>query len=146
MHHFKRKTILRTVFIFGAVIDPNIIDEVRVTVIATGFAREDKIMGLPTMNSMQSFLNSTPSIMFDVPQMTQNQMAQQQAMMNQQFQQNFNPQFQPNYNAQQMQTFNPNTNLMMPQSMQPNTPAGAQNPMNGQAHTPMQNQVHGQAN
>lgn len=88
--------------IFGAVIDPNIIDEVRVTVIATGFSREDKIMGLPTMNSMQSFLNTSPSIMFDVPQMTQQQMAHQQAMMNQQFQQNFNPQFNPHFNPQQM--------------------------------------------
>ena len=112
--------------IFGAVIDPNLIDEVRVTVIATGFAREDKILGLSTMNSMQSFLNTTsPSIMFDVPQMSQQQtaqqqamMAQQQAMMNQQYQQNFNPQFAPNFN-QQMPAFNPN---MMPH--QQSTPQG----------------------
>lgn len=54
--------------IFGAVIDPNITDEVRVTVIATGFAREDKVEALPQMNSMQSFLNAGPSIMFDLPQ------------------------------------------------------------------------------
>ncbi len=108
--------------IFGAVIDPNLIDEVRVTVIATGFAREDKIMGLPTMNSMQSFLNTSPSIMFDVPQqqMTQQQMAQQQAMMNQQFQQNFNPnvhQAHP-YNATFNQPAMPAFNPMMPQSQQ----------------------------
>ena len=102
--------------IFGAVIDPNLIDEVRVTVIATGFAREDKIMGLPTMNSMQSFLNTSPSIMFDVPtQMNQQQIAQQQAMMNQQFQQNFQPQYNPNFN-QQAQQFN--GNMMPPQQQQ----------------------------
>ncbi len=107
--------------IFGAVIDPNIIDEVRVTVIATGFAREDKIMGLPNMNSMQNFLNSSPSIMFDVPvmhgqmqtgmnqQVTAQQIAQQQALMNQQFQQNFNQNFVP-------QNFQPN--LQMPQQFQ----------------------------
>lgn len=55
--------------IFGAVIDPNIIDEVRVTVIATGFAREDKFEGIAAFNSMQTFLNSAPSITFDMPQM-----------------------------------------------------------------------------
>lgn len=54
--------------IFGAVIDPNLIDEVRVTVIATGFSREDKVDVVPQMNSMQSFLNAGPSIMFDLPQ------------------------------------------------------------------------------
>lgn len=107
--------------IFGAVIDPNLIDEVRVTVIATGFAREDKIMGLPTMNSMQSFLNTSPSIMFDVPpQMNPQQMAQQQAMMNQQFQQNFQTQFNPNFNPQAAQ-FNGN---MMPQHQQHQQGAG----------------------
>ncbi len=117
--------------IFGAVIDPNIIDEVRVTVIATGFAREDKIMGLPNMNSMQNFLNSSPSIMFDVPtmhghagqmqssmsqQMTAQQIAQQQALMNQQFQQNFNQNFVPQY-------IQPNP--QMPQQFQQQQPAPA---------------------
>ena len=106
--------------IFGAVIDPNLIDEVRVTVIATGFAREDKIMGLPTMNSMQSFLNTSPSIMFDVPtQMNQQQIAQQQAMMNQQFQQNFQTQFNPNFNPQAPQF---NGNMMPPQQPHPQHP------------------------
>ncbi len=117
--------------IFGAVIDPNIIDEVRVTVIATGFAREDKIMGLPNMNSMQNFLNSSPSIMFDVPtmhghagqmqssmsqQMTAQQIAQQQALMNQQFQQNFNQNFVPQYTQ---------PNPQMPQQFQQQQPAHA---------------------
>ena len=113
--------------IFGAVIDPNIIDEVRVTVIATGFAREDKIMGLPNMNSMQSFLNSSPSIMFDMPMMApqaaqmnpntnqqmNQQLAQQQAMMNQQFQQNFNQNFNPQYSQQSSHQTNQQT--MQPQ-------------------------------
>ncbi len=54
--------------IFGAVIDPTIEDEVRVTVIATGFAREDKFEGVAAFNSMQNFLNTSPSITFDVPQ------------------------------------------------------------------------------
>lgn len=44
--------------IFGAVIDPNLNDEVRVTVIATGFSHEEKRMGLNNFNSMQSFLQS----------------------------------------------------------------------------------------
>lgn len=66
--------------IFGAVIDPNIQDEVRVTVIATGFAREDKMEVATTFNSMQSFLNTTPTLSFDVPQMPafQHQMPYQQ--------------------------------------------------------------------
>ncbi|AGH96223.1 cell division protein FtsZ [Pseudobdellovibrio exovorus] len=42
--------------IFGAVIDPNLGDEVRVTVIATGFHREDKIAGINNFNTMQNFL------------------------------------------------------------------------------------------
>jgi len=77
--------------IFGAVIDPNLKDEVRVTVIATGFAHEEKKEMIPAMNSMQSFLTSAPSIMFDlpqqpiaqnaVPQHTQAQQMQQQAAM-----------------------------------------------------------------
>ena len=120
--------------IFGAVIDPDLIDEVRVTVIATGFAREDKIMGLPNMNSMQSFLNSSPSIMFDMPLMSQHvntsqqlnpqpnhqlnqQLAQQQAMMNQQFQHNFNQNFNPQFG----QPTQPQTMQapQMPQQFQP---------------------------
>ena len=120
--------------IFGAVIDPNIIDEVRVTVIATGFAREDKILGLPNMNSMQSFLNTSPSIMFDMPMMApqtpqmnstqqmNQQLAQQQAMMNQQFQQNFNQNFNPQYNQQ---------------TMHPQQPMSSQ-PMQGQPIMPPQ--------
>lgn len=42
--------------IFGAVIDPNLQDEVRVTVIATGFHREEKRDGAMNYNSMQNFM------------------------------------------------------------------------------------------
>lgn len=45
--------------IFGAVIDDNLGDEVRVTVIATGFAQEDRQMASDTINQMQQFLNGT---------------------------------------------------------------------------------------
>ena len=52
--------------IFGAVIDPNLQDEVRVTVIATGFAREEKKDILPNFQNMQNFL-SAPTLTFDLP-------------------------------------------------------------------------------
>lgn len=73
--------------IFGAVIDPNLEDEVRVTVIATGFSREDKLLGIPNMNSMNSFLNSSPSITFDMPQMPSTYMPNGQMAHNNMFQQ-----------------------------------------------------------
>jgi cell division protein FtsZ len=48
--------------IFGAVIDDSMTDEVRVTVIATGFADpEKKIQSVDTVSRMQEFLNSAPS-------------------------------------------------------------------------------------
>jgi cell division protein FtsZ len=48
--------------IFGAVIDESMTDEVRVTVIATGFADPDhKIERVDTMARMQDFLNTAPS-------------------------------------------------------------------------------------
>jgi cell division protein FtsZ len=48
--------------IFGAVIDETMTDEVRVTVIATGFADPDKkIQSVDTLSRMQEFLNSAPS-------------------------------------------------------------------------------------
>ncbi len=120
--------------IFGAVIDPNLTDEVRVTVIATGFAREEKMDAIPQMNSMQSFLNAGPSIMFDLPQqpMQPAQFAQPHAM----------PQQAPNHVAQQMQQAQqqaamyaqmmqaqqfaqPQPSMMMP----PQTPAPQQAPV-----------------
>lgn len=45
--------------IFGAVIDESLGEEVRVTVIATGFAQEDRQMTSDTLNQMQQFLNGT---------------------------------------------------------------------------------------
>jgi cell division protein FtsZ len=67
--------------IFGAVIDPNIVDEVRVTVIATGFACEDKFEGMAAFNSMQNFLNTAPSLTFDVPQTPSSQVNTQSFSM-----------------------------------------------------------------
>jgi len=55
--------------IFGAVIDPNLQDEVRVTVIATGFNREEKKDSLSSFNNMQNFL-SGPTLTFDLSQST----------------------------------------------------------------------------
>lgn len=52
--------------IFGAVINPNLQDEIQVTVIATGFAREEKKEALTSFQSMQNFL-SGPSLTFDLP-------------------------------------------------------------------------------
>lgn len=45
--------------IFGAVIDEGLGDEVRVTVIATGFASEDHKVSNDTIHQMQQFLNGT---------------------------------------------------------------------------------------
>ncbi len=56
--------------IFGAVINPNLQDEIQVTVIATGFAREEKKDAAANFQNMQSFL-SGPTLTFDLqPQTT----------------------------------------------------------------------------
>jgi cell division protein FtsZ len=52
--------------IFGAVINPNLQDEIQVTVIATGFSREEKKDTLTGFQSMQNFL-SGPTLTFDLP-------------------------------------------------------------------------------
>lgn len=69
--------------IFGAVIDPTLNDEVRVTVIATGFSHEQVRVGLGNSNSMQNFLqqNSPP------PQQQYQQPYQQPQYQQPQFQQ-----------------------------------------------------------
>ncbi len=104
--------------IFGAVIDPTIDDEVRVTVIATGFSREDKFEGVATFNSMQNFLHSTPTITFDVPQMPVYQGPQQGTpQFHQPMYQQAAPQ-QPMYQQQQQHQ------MMMPQA--PMMPPGMQ--------------------
>jgi len=81
--------------IFGAVIDDNLGEEVRVTVIATGFAQEDRQMASDALNQMQQFLNGT-GIQFPgmsagglntlppipaIPNMMQNMMPQMPQMM-----------------------------------------------------------------
>ena len=108
--------------IFGAVIDPTIDDEVRVTVIATGFAREDKREGVNTFNSMQSFLNTAPSITFDVPQMMP-QMGHQPMQGYAQPNQQMYPQF---------QSHQPQAPMMpQPPMMPPLQPHHAQPPQTG---------------
>lgn len=87
--------------IFGAVIDPTLGDEVRVTVIATGFSREEKKDTMAAVNNMHSFL-STPTLTFDLgagvnhassfasqaaPQAPQQMTQEQMMQMMQQFQQ-----------------------------------------------------------
>lgn len=59
--------------IFGAVIDPTLNDEVRVTVIATGFSHLEKQEGIANFNSMQNFLKQNSQ-----PQMQQYQQQYQQ--------------------------------------------------------------------
>lgn len=53
--------------IFGAVIDPNLQDEVRVTVIATGFHREEKRDGAMNFNSMQNFMQQQVQQQYQQP-------------------------------------------------------------------------------
>ncbi len=62
--------------IFGAVINPNLQDEIQVTVIATGFAREEKKDAASTFQNMQSFL-SAPTLTFDLAPQTFPQQPQQ---------------------------------------------------------------------
>lgn len=59
--------------IFGAVIDDNMGDEVRVTVIATGFEEVDRRFANEALgiNQMQSFLSSQPAMNLQMPQMPQ---------------------------------------------------------------------------
>lgn len=52
--------------IFGSVIDPNMTDEVRVTVIATGFANEEKRTAADQMAAMQSYIHQTTTMNFDL--------------------------------------------------------------------------------
>jgi cell division protein FtsZ len=122
--------------IFGAVIDPNIQDEVRVTVIATGFAREDKFEAASTFNSMQNFLNTTPTLTFDVPQVPvypshlgipqfqqpahHQQAPQQQQYAQQQYQ--AQPAFQQPVYQQQPQQHQQAPQFAMPQQAAPQTP------------------------
>lgn len=95
--------------IFGAVIDPNMGDQVCVTVIATGFAREDKkdAATLPSFQNMQSFLSS-PTLTFDLSnhpaQAPQQQMQQH---MQQHMQQNSMQQYSQTQQFPQQPYFQP---------------------------------------
>ncbi len=83
--------------IFGAVIDPTLNDEVRVTVIATGFSHEQKREGIANFNSMQSFLQQNaqpqPTMQFQQPPPQQFQTQQHY----QHYQQQAPAQMQPTY-------------------------------------------------
>lgn len=121
--------------IFGAVIDSTLTDEIRVTVIATGFNHEEKREGITPVNNMQNFLQNNNPMMHAQPAGFQQpayqaqyqgqyqqqpaqmmpqqayaqpaQYQQQQAQFNQQFQQ---PQF------QQQQPVMPAQAPVMPQA------------------------------
>lgn len=100
--------------IFGAVIDPNLGDEIRVTVIATGFAHEDlkRIEAPQVINNLQSFLNPNPTLTFEVPQMPAMPQMMQTMQMPQMPQMMMNPYPQ----MQQQQTQNqPYQQQQMPQ-------------------------------
>jgi cell division protein FtsZ len=100
--------------IFGAVIDETMTDEVRVTVIATGFAdQERKIQRVDTYDRMQEFLTTAPSAAMarieipQVPLMSMPQMPQHQQ------QQYVNPY------AQSSQVPPPQNYFMPPQAQAP---------------------------
>ncbi len=57
--------------IFGAVIDENMTDEVRVTVIATGFADQDRKLAGDHLAKMQEFLNPNPAPRIELPPVPQ---------------------------------------------------------------------------
>lgn len=103
--------------IFGAVIDPNLTSEIRVTVIATGFHQENKQVGA-AFNNMQTFLQTTAQPV--------NLMAQQPVPQAQPFMQPSQPSYQPAPQAPvypQQSVTQPQHNQMfaqpMPQVMMP---------------------------
>ena len=118
--------------IFGAVIDQHLTDEVRVTVIATGFHHDEKREGITPMASMQNFLQQPQGQMLAQPQYQQQyqqpiQPQFQQPQYQQQYQQPMQPQFQqPQYQqpAQQFQQPAPQQPAapVIPQVMMPPVP------------------------
>ena len=117
--------------IFGAVIDQDMIDEVRVTVIATGFQDPDyKIQSVDTMARMQDFLNTAPSSamakMEMPPAPSYHQQAPQQQYQ-QQYQQPVQQQtYQPQAPQQQYQQQAPQQQYQQPVQQpifQPSIPA-----------------------
>ena len=93
--------------IFGAVIDENMGEEVRVTVIATGFDQHEVKLAhdMTQMQQMQNFLNQQPANQFAMPQMpSMPQMPQMPSM--------------PQFHMPVMPSM-PQAPSMMPQPMQP---------------------------
>lgn len=116
--------------IFGAVIDPNMGDQVCVTVIATGFAREDKkdAAALPSFQNMQSFLSS-PTLTFDLSghpaQAPQQQMQQPQMPAGYPQQPMQQPQMPAGYPQQPMQQYSQTQQFPQQPYFQPQQQAGA---------------------
>lgn len=67
--------------IFGAVIDESLTDEIRVTVIATGFFNEDRKQIKDAMTEMQNFLNPTGPSVYAMPIPSMHQQTQSQQVM-----------------------------------------------------------------
>ena len=119
--------------IFGAVIDSTLTDEIRVTVIATGFNHEEKREGITPFNNMQNFLQPNTGVQMQAQ--PQQQMAQPQYQQPQGFQYQSayqQPQVQPAFQApqqqfqqpaynpyQQQQVAQPQVAPVMPQVMMP---------------------------
>lgn len=84
--------------IFGAVIDNSLTDEIRVTVIATGFNHEEKREGITPFNNMQNFLqNQNPGLQAQSQSQAQTQMHTQQQAQQVYQQQYGQPQFPPQF-------------------------------------------------
>ncbi len=124
--------------IFGAVIDQDMTDEVRVTVIATGFQDPDyKIQSVDTMARMQDFLNTAPSsamMKMEMPpapsshQQPQHHQNQQQYNYQQPIQQQYQPQapqqhYQPQQQYQQPVQQQPYQQPVQQPVFQPSVPA-----------------------
>ena len=130
--------------IFGAVIDPNMGDQVCVTVIATGFAREDKkdATALPSFQNMQSFLSS-PTLTFDLSGHNNPAQPQQQQAMPQQMPQSMQPPMQQFNNYGQTPQFQTQPNYyQQPQQQQPqqfNQPPAYQQPIAANPLPPLEN-------
>ncbi len=101
--------------IFGAVIDPTLNDEIRVTVIATGFHQENKLAQANTYNNMQTFLQPPqPTQHVQAAQFQYQQPQQPYQQPQQQYQQPTVPHMQP--------TMPMPTQVMMPPIAEPSLP------------------------
>jgi cell division protein FtsZ len=108
--------------IFGAVIDNSLTEEIRVTVIATGFNHDEKREGIMPHQNMQNFLQQ-PGAQFQQPQQQYQQQAQPQyqAQPNPQFPPQFAVAGQPQYQQPYQQPVPPPTAQAFPQQ-QPAVP------------------------